>query len=452
MSRRTARVNNPGPLTGLTVVDLSTVFAAPYMCSLLSDFGAEVIKIEAPAKLDQTRGGALAPIVGNESGGDAWNWSGSFHSLNRGKRSVVLDLKQEAGRAVLRRLVDTADIVVENFTPRVLRGWGMTYDELATTNSGLIMLSNTGYGATGPWSGFKAQGTSLESTMGLTEYSGYPGDKPRKVGQSYPDFLAAWSGLSAILAALAERRNSGRGQWIDLGMYQLGPVVIPEALIAAQAGIDRPARQGNAEDDTVLSEVYACRGEEAWVAVALENDVERQQAIELVREHLSSNDPDLADLTRGLGAWTATRTPDEAAEILQSRGIAAAPVAEVRNMLLDNQFRHRSFFDWVDVKGETRAIPGTPFVWTGTSTAISRGRGPIFGEDNDTVLASLGLSQAEIETLRRDAVVVDEPQGIRPPRAKDLAALVRAHVYREIATDVDDVLARVRPPAGELRD
>ena len=439
----------PGPLAGLKVVDLSTVFAAPYMASLLSDLGAEVIKVEPPSKLDQTRGGALAPALGNEGGGDSWNWSGSFHSLNRGKQSLVLDLKQEAGRSVLRRLVDTADLVVENFTPRVLRGWGMTHADLAATNPGLIMLSNTGYGASGPWSGFKAQGTSLESTMGLIAYSGYPGDKPRKVGQSYPDFLAAWTGLYAILGALEERHRSGLGQWIDLGMYQLGAVVIPEALIAAQAGVDRPARRGNAEDDTLLSDVYACRGAEAWVAVAVEDHDGRRRVVQLVREHLSDDDPDLGELARGLGAWTSARTPEEAAQTLQDHGIAAAPVAEVRDMLLDPQLQHRQFFDWVDIKGETRPIPGTPFVWTGSTSVTSRDRGPLFGEDNDAVLGRLGLSADEIASLRRDAVVVDEPLNIEPPRGKDLDALVRAGVYREIATDVHDVLARVRPHDDE---
>jgi crotonobetainyl-CoA:carnitine CoA-transferase CaiB-like acyl-CoA transferase len=449
VSREAAGADVPGPLAGLKVVDLSTVFAAPYMCSLLSDLGAEVVKVEPPSKLDQTRGGALAPALGNEGGGDGWNWSGSFHSLNRGKRSLVLDLKQEAGRSVLRRLVDAADLVVENFTPRVLRGWGMTHADLVTTNPGLIMLSNTGYGASGPWSGFKAQGTSLESTMGVVAYSGYPGDKPRKVGQSYPDFLAAWTGLYAILAALEERHRSGQGQWIDLGMYQLGPVVIPEALIAAQAGVAQPSRRGNAEDDTLLSDVFACQGVEAWVAVAVEDDAARGRVVELVREHLSGDHPDLEELARGLGEWTSSRTPEEAAETLQGHGVAAAAVAEVRDMLLDPQMQHRQFFDWVDIKGVTRPIPGTPFVWTGSTAVTSRARGPLFGEDNDAVLASVGLTPEEIETLRRDAVVVDTPLNIAPPRSKDLDALVRAGVYREIAKDVDDVLTQARPRADE---
>ena len=120
-------------------------------------------------------------------------------------------------------------------------------------------------------------------------------------------------------------------------------------------------------------------------------------------------------------------------------------MAAVRDLLLDPHLRHREFFDWVDIRGETQPVPGTPYVWSGTSSVTSRARAPKFGEDNDVVLSSLGMAPAEIETLRRDAVVVDEPLGVRPPGPLDLDALVRAGVYREIAPDVEDVLARARP-------
>ena len=148
-----------------------------------------------------------------------------------------------AGREILLGLVTRSDVLLENFTPRVMRGWGMAYDDLAARNPRLIMLSNTGFGSTGPWSSFRAQGTTLEATMGLSRYAGYADGPPSKVGQSYPDFLACWSGLLAVLAALVDRERTGRGQWIDLGMYQLGAVVIPEALVGLQlTGEDRASR------------------------------------------------------------------------------------------------------------------------------------------------------------------------------------------------------------------
>src|SRR3974377_109431 len=136
---------------------------------------------------------------------------------------------EEEGLAVFRKLVERSDIVLENYTPRIMPKWGLDYPELKRINPSIIMLSNTGYGSTGPWSAFPSQGTTLEATMGITFYTGYRGEKPSKVGQSYPDFLACWSGLCALFAALAHRRKSGEGQWIDLGMYQTGSALVAGA-------------------------------------------------------------------------------------------------------------------------------------------------------------------------------------------------------------------------------
>ena len=143
----------------------------------------------------------------------------------------------------------------------------MTYDHLAALNPRLIMLSNTGYGSTGPWAPFRAQGTTLEATMGVSHYTGYPGGAPSKVGESYPDFLACWTGLLALMAALVHRQRTGEGQWIDLGMYQLGVSVIPEALLAYQAsGHDLP-RTGNEDLDAVFSGVFPASGDDRWLAL-----------------------------------------------------------------------------------------------------------------------------------------------------------------------------------------
>lgn len=432
-----------GPLHGIRVVDLSTVFAAPYMGGLLSDLGADVIKVEAPNRLDQTRGGGFGPYVGNDPGDDGWNWSGTFHSINRGKRSIVLDLKQQAGRGALRKLIDQADILLENFTPRVMRDWGMTYDSLATTNGRLIMLSNTGYGSSGPWSSFKAQGTTLETTMGLIENTGYEGDKPKKVGQSYPDFLACWTGLYAIHAALLRREESGVGQWIDLGMYQLGPMVIPEALIAEQAGEALfPPRIGDHEYDTLLSDVYASAGDDEWLAVAVVDEAAAATVRQLIGA--AATNADVGELGAALGRWAAERDADSAAAALQAHGIPASKVERVRDLLDDPQYRARQFFEWTRIRESERPQIGRPYTWSGRTEVRVRERGPKFGEHNDEILAELGYSPDEIAELKRDHVVSDAPLGVPAPRAADLGALVRAGVYRDIDPALPGVLDRLR--------
>ncbi|WP_029430730.1 CaiB/BaiF CoA-transferase family protein [Blastococcus sp. URHD0036] len=435
------RTTSDGPLVGVRVLDLSAVFAAPYMGALLSDLGAEVIKIEPPARLDQTRGGGFGPYLDNDPGTDGWNWSGTFHSLNRGKKSLVLDLKQEDGRAILRDLVANADILLENFTPRVMRGWSMSYPDLAQLNPRLIMLSNTGYGSTGPWSAFKAQGTTLEATMGLTFYTGYDGAEPRKTGQSYPDFIAAWTGLTAIMSAVLAQWRTGRGRWIDLGMYELGGTLLPEALIAAQAGAPITARTGNRELGTRLSGVYPCREREDWLAIGIADDAMLAAAGNLIDglppRIAGTEDAERADAA--VAAWARSTSADEAAEQLQAAGVAAAAVADVPRLLRDPQYIERGFFEWTQFRGQSRPVIGRPYNWHGRHTVRIRGRGPLFGEHSDALLTELGVSPQRIAELREKAVVVDVPLGVSM-RPANLDALIAGGVFRGLDTEYRETI------------
>lgn len=279
------------PLNGIRVLDLSYVFAVPYMAGLLSDLGAEVIKIEAPHKLDQTRGRAFGPYLDNDPAQDPWNRSGIFYVVNRGKRSLAMDLGQPQGQELFRELVAKSDIVLENFTPRVMRKWGLNYDELKKIKPSLIMLSNTGYGSTGPWSSFPSQGTTLEATMGITFYTGYRDDKPWKVGQSYPDFIACWAGLNALWAAIAHMRKTGQGQWIDVGMYQLGVALMPEPLLQKQLDGTEPVRMGNEHPEHVPSNLYRAQGEDQWLALTVRTDTQWAALTSLMQKPELASDP-----------------------------------------------------------------------------------------------------------------------------------------------------------------
>ena len=290
------------PLAGVRVLDLSYVFAAPYIGALLADLGAEVIKVEAPHRLDQTRSG-FSPFFENEPGEESWDRAGAFHVVNRGKRSLSLDLSTPRGREMLRALVSRSDVLLENYTPRVMRGWGVTYAELAALNPRLIMLSNTGFGSRGPWAGFRAQGTTLEATMGLSRYAGYLDGPPSKVGQSYPDFLACWSGLLAVLAALVYRERTGEGQWIDLGMYQLGVSVMPEPLLRHQLTGEDVARGGSGEPDAVFSGVFRALGEDHWLAVTALSEAQ----LEALRRVVGGASP--AALAGAVAAWSRGTRP-----------------------------------------------------------------------------------------------------------------------------------------------
>lgn len=425
-----ANVPLRGPLAGVTVLDLSVIFAVPYMAALLADLGAEVIKVEAPARLDQTRTD-WGSYFDNDPGSDPWNRSATFQVVNRGKKSVVLDLSTEAGRAVLRRMIAGADIVLDNFTPRVLRGWGMTYESLASEHPELIMLSNTGYGSTGPWSGFKAQGTTLEATMGLMAVTGYAGGGPARAGQSAPDFYACWAGLLAICAALRHRRRTGRGQWIDLGMYQLGASLIPEALIHHQAtGQDLP-RVGVADLGAVLSDVFLTQ-DQRWLAVSAP---ERHHVDALAKTVGPVGDQTLSDAVRD---WAAGTSVDDAVRTLQTAGVPAGLVHDARDLSADPQLRERGFYETVVVPtvGEPRSIIGRPYTWTSTATeARIAGPAPCFGADNRSVLREhAGLDDAEISALYEANIVTDSPLHAPVGRPMDFDLLIAKQTFTYVET------------------
>lgn len=435
------------PLNGMRVLDLSYVFAVPYMAGLLSDLGAEVIKIEAPHKLDQTRGRAFGPYLDNDPAQDPWNRSGIFYVVNRGKRSLAMDLGHAQGQEIFRELVAKSDIVLDNFTPRVLRKWGLNYDELKKIKPSLIMLSNTGYGSTGPWSSFPSQGTTLEATMGITFYTGYRGDKPWKVGQSYPDFIACWAGLNGLWAAIAHLRKTGQGQWVDVGMYQLGVALMPEPLLQKQLDGTEPIRIGNEHAEYVPSNLYQAQGEDQWLALTVQTDAQWASLTQLMRQ------PQLATDTRFetaaarrlnrdavnalVAAWCASRTPKDLFEQLQAHGIAAAPVLNSRDLLRDPHLKHRQFYETVshpEPIGE-RPIIGRPYKLRFRDAHIKK-PGPRFGEDNDSILRDiLGKTPEEITALKASNVVSDLPTNPGLSGTMDTESMLRLKTL--VAVDRD---------------
>lgn len=409
------------PLTGIRVLDLSYVFAVPYMAGLLSDLGAEVIKIEAPHKLDQTRGRAFGPYLDNDPAQDPWNRSGIFYVVNRGKRSLAMDLSQPEGQEIFRALVAKSDIVLENFTPRVMRKWGLHYDELKKIKPSLIMLSNTGYGSTGPWSSFPSQGTTLEATMGITFYTGYRGDKPWKVGQSYPDFIACWAGLNGLWAAIAHMRKTGQGQWVDVGMYQLGVALMPEPLLQKQLDGTEPIRMGNEHAEHVPSNLYQTKGTDQWLALSIHTDDQWATLTTLMQKAELARDPRFSTaaarqlhrdaVNAVVAAWCLTHTPQALFEQLQAHGIAAAPVVNSRDLLQDPHLKHRNFYETVthpEPIGD-RPIIGRPYKLRFRDAHIKK-PGPRFGEDNDSILREIiGKTPEQISALKDSNIVSDFP-------------------------------------------
>ena len=248
--------NRKLPLEGIRVVDLSRVFAMPYCGAYLADLGAEVIKVDTHHNqfVDTTRT-LNGPYPDNDPGELYWERGGTFQTLNHGKISVTLDLRSDDALEVLRELVSVSDVVLENFTPRVMRRFGLDYPNLKAVRPDLIMVSNTGYGHSGPWTNFGAMATALEPTHGTGAFMGYldvdadgrtsSGTVPNKIANSYTDFLASWTAQLAVLASLIHRAKTGQGMWIDLAMYQVGVSFLGEGILDYAFNGRRARRLGN---------------------------------------------------------------------------------------------------------------------------------------------------------------------------------------------------------------
>ena len=424
------------PLHGVRVVDLSRVFAMPYVGAYLADLGAQVIKVDThhAAFVDTTRT-LTGPYPDNDPGADFWNRAGTFQTLNRGKRSLTLDLRNDRAMSILLDLIAVSDVVLENFTPRVTRRFGLDYPSLRAVKPDLVLVSNTGYGHSGPWSDFGAMASALEPTHGSGAFMGYlePDGEgrlaatniPNKIGNSYTDFLACWSAQLAILAALLRRANSGQGVWIDLAMYQTGVSFFGEGLLDYAYNGRRTRRLGNRHDAMSPHGCYPCRGRDCWVALAVRDDADWSAFCNVIGQAELLNDARFADpLTRYrhqdeldaiIVEWTSQRTPEAAAAALQGAGIPAGPVLDAGGLLANTHLRARGFFESVthpEASGlGRREYPGRGWQLSAAEVRIG-GPAPDLGEANDYVLGEmLGLADGEIAELRAGGAIGEQLEG-----------------------------------------
>ena len=413
------------PLEGIRVLDSTYIFALPYAGGLLTDFGAEVIKVEGPSHHDPTRGAGLAgSFPDNELGEDWWNRSSTYNLMHRGKRSLTLDLTDQRGRDLFVELVKISDVVMENFTPRVMRRWEMDYPNLRKIKPDIIMVSNTGYGhSQGPYANYPAQATTQEGTHGHCWVTGYPGDAPSKAGASFVDFLSTWTTLFAIGSALRYRNQTGKGQWVDIGMYQAGVMFLSEFIMDGIANGRDNTRIGNRHPYRAPQGCYPALGDDQWVTLSVGTD-EQWQAMcrEMDREDLAA-DPRFTDLLGRrrnhdeldeiISAWTSGLDRYEVMHRLQAVGIASGPVLTGRDVHFDPHYQSRGFLERVTYPEErnigVRPFISRPYKFSRTPLKIRR-PAPTFGQDNGHVLKSLlAIDGSDYDQLVQDAIVATVP-------------------------------------------
>ena len=433
------------PLENIRVLDLSRVFAMPFAAANLADLGAEVIKVDTCQTqfMDTTRT-ITGPFPDNQPGELWWEQGGTFQNLNRGKRSLTLDLRSEESQKIIKDLVGVCDIVLENFTPRVMSRFGLDFESLRAHKPDLIMVSNTGYGHSGPWSNFGAMASALEPTHGTGAFMGYmekgpdgrlsEGQVPNKMGNSYSDFMATWTALGSLMAALLRRARTGQGQWIDLAMYQTGTTVIGAGLLDYAFNGRRTQRIGNRHPVWSPHGVYPCQGYDQWVAIAARNEEDWQAVCQGMGMPELRSDPRFADpierrrhqedLDDIIATWTSGKTSYQVMNDLQDAGAPAGAVLTAKQALTDPQYRDRGFFETVHNPPESDLRP-KGYVGRGwkfsASEAKIRGPAPRLGEANEYILRDLlGIDQAKLTSLADDWTIGDLPEGGGAPGAVPL--------------------------------
>lgn len=337
----------PQPLSGIRVIDLTMWWAGPFVTQILGDLGAEIIKVESIQVPDGWR--FTSPRPGQEK---PWEMSSYFNGVNRNKYDVTLNLQDPRGIALCKRLVAVGDVVVENYTPRVMENFGLSYPPLRELKPDVIMLSLSGYGGTGPWRDYAAFAFPVEDMSGFPQTTGYEDDHtPRRWGSAAVDAISGLTGAYAVLVALEHRRRTGEGQYIDLAMLEVLTAFLGEALLDYQANGRVPERHGNHHPRHAPHAIYPCKGDDKWVAIAVTNENEWHSLCSVVNRPEWLTDLRFADpvvrhryqqsLDEELGRWTRERDRMEVMKTLQTAGVPAMPVLSSADLLNDPHLQAR---------------------------------------------------------------------------------------------------------------
>lgn len=402
-----------GALRGLRVVELGQLIAGPFAGRMMADFGADVIKVEPPPSARGEGGDPLRKwrklYPDDPSGTSLW-WSVQA----RGKRSVCIDLRQSEGQALVRRLAAGADIVIENFRPGALEKWGLGYEALCADNPGLILVRLSGYGQDGPYRDRPGFGAIAESMGGMRYVTGFPDRPPVRMNLSIGDSIAALHAVIGALAALRERGESGRGQVVDVALYEsvfnLMESTLPEF---DRYGIVRE-RTGTNLTGIVPSNTYPTADGQHIVIGGNGDSIFRRLMLAIGRTDLA-DDPALAnnagraaradEIDGAISAWTEQRPLAEALEVMAQADVPSGRIYSAADWAGDPQFQARGMIRNVPLAdGSLLAMPAVVPRMSRTPGDI-RWAGPTLGEHTDEVLGELGLDEAELDRLRAQGVI-----------------------------------------------
>ena len=395
---------SPAALAGVRVIEMGQLIAGPFAGKTLGEFGADVVKIEPPGAGDPLRNWRLI-----KNGTSVW-----WQVQSRNKRSVAIDLRAPEGQQLARQLIAEADVLIENFRPGTLEGWGLSPAELHALNPGLVILRISGYGQTGPYRDLPGFGVIGEAMGGLRHLTAEPGRVPVRVGVSIGDTLAALHGVIGVMMALYHRKvNGGAGQVIDVALHEAVFNVMESLLPEYSAfGAVREAA-GSALPGIAPSNAYACQ--DGWVLVAGNGDSIFKRLMTTIGRDDLGTAPDLADnagrvarvaeIDAAIGAWTNGKTVQQVMDALAAARVPAGKVYTARDIAEDPHYRARDMILRQATRdGDTVEVPGIVPKLSATPGTV-RASAPHVGDDTDSVLREMGLSSEQIAALRDKEII-----------------------------------------------
>ena len=413
-----------GILQGIRVLTLEQVHALPWGTAFLADFGAQVIRVESVDHMQDRRSG---PFPEDSPGEEWWNEGGNLAYFGvRNKESLCLEVVDPRGKEIFLKLVEKCDVVTDNFRPGTMRRLGFDHDSLVQINPRIITLSCTAYGHTGPWRAAGSRARTVDAACGLSYLTGYEGGGSIRASSNYMDHSAGNNVAYAILLALYHRQKTGKGMRIDLSMQETGVSAIGPTILEAQRNIARP-RLGCGHIWKAPHNVFPCRGEDRWIAIAVSSDDEWRGLRKAMEE------PDWAadtrydtragrwehrhELERLLGQWTSTHDAQPLMDHLQGHGVAAGAVFTAEELVANRHLKERGYLQ--EFRNEhaprtgARIYAGRPFRIPRIPAGIRRLAA--LGEDNAHILRDLaGLDDKEIERLAQEGIVSTRPKPSEP--------------------------------------
>jgi len=392
------------PLKGVRVIELGTLIAGPYAASVLAQFGAEVIKIEAP------EGDPLRTWRKLHEGTSLW-----WYSQSRNKKSLTLNLREERGQKIVRDLAQTADIVIENFRPGTLEKWGLGWEQLSAANPALIMVRVSGYGQTGPYRDRPGFAAIAESMGGLRYLAGYPDRPPVRVGISLGDTLASLYGVIGALLALHHHKvNGGKGQFIDVALYEAVFGVMESLVPEFSAFGHVRERTGASLPGIAPSNTYPCR-DGRYVIIAGNSDGIFKRLMQAIGRADLAEDPRLARndgrvqhvemLDEAISAWTRGHELEEVLEVLEAAAVPSGRIYTAADIAVDPHYRAREMIQEYSLpNGDRVEFPGIVPKLSATP-GRTRWLGPRLGEHTEEILAGIGVTGNAYELLKRDGIV-----------------------------------------------